>query len=117
MNSTDYTLPLSKELMMFLMKKGVLQEFLDNCVDGIISVNTTIGTAFIWENTKQGHDFWEKLDKEKWVEVKDTELNSELLEFCMWLTGHDKETIEQMYDDWKRWPGITSALDKNSTDI
>lgn len=25
------------------------------------------------------------------------------LDFTVWLTGHDKETIEQMYNDWRRY--------------
>ena len=28
------------------------------------------------------------------------ELKDELIEFAMYLTGHDRETIEQMYRDW-----------------
>jgi hypothetical protein len=27
---------------------------------------------------------------------------NELIEFAMYLTGHDRETIEQMYRDWNR---------------
>jgi hypothetical protein len=28
--------------------------------------------------------------------------HEDLIEFAMWLTGHDRETIEQMYSDWSR---------------
>jgi len=27
---------------------------------------------------------------------------SETIDFAIYLTGHDEETIKQMYDDWKR---------------
>lgn len=30
-------------------------------------------------------------------------MNEETILFAMWLTGHDRETIIQMYNDWKRW--------------
>ena len=29
---------------------------------------------------------------------------SETIEFAIWLTGHDKETIIQMYNDFKNQP-------------
>ena len=29
-------------------------------------------------------------------------LNEELIQFAMFLTGHDRETIEQMYNDWNK---------------
>lgn len=29
-------------------------------------------------------------------------MNTQTLDFCIWLTGHDKETIEQMWNDWKQ---------------
>lgn len=29
-------------------------------------------------------------------------MKNETLDFAVYLTGHDKATIEQMYDDWKR---------------
>ena len=29
-------------------------------------------------------------------------MKKEVIEFAMYLTGHDKETILQMYNDWKK---------------
>ena len=29
-------------------------------------------------------------------------MNEELILFAMYLTGHDRETIEQMYNDWNK---------------
>ena len=29
-------------------------------------------------------------------------ISNETIDFAVYLTGHDKETIEQMYNDWKR---------------
>ena len=29
---------------------------------------------------------------------------NELIEFAMYLTGHDRATVEQMYNDWKDRP-------------
>lgn len=29
-------------------------------------------------------------------------MNDEMLKFAMWLTGHDEETIRQLYRDWKK---------------
>lgn len=31
-------------------------------------------------------------------------MTEEQLQFAMWLTGHDEETIKQMYNDWKCSP-------------
>lgn len=31
-----------------------------------------------------------------------TENCNHLIEFAVYLTGHDRETIEQMYKDWKK---------------
>ncbi len=27
-------------------------------------------------------------------------MNNELIEFCMWFCGYDRETMEQVYNDW-----------------
>lgn len=35
------------------------------------------------------------------VQVKSEQ--SHYLEFCSFVTGHDEETILQMYEDWKRF--------------
>jgi hypothetical protein len=29
-------------------------------------------------------------------------MENETIDFAVYLTGHDKETIEQMYKDWKK---------------
>ena len=29
-------------------------------------------------------------------------MNEQLIEFAMYLTGHDRETIIQMYNDWNK---------------
>jgi hypothetical protein len=30
-------------------------------------------------------------------------MNEEIIDFATWLTGHDKETIEQMYNDYLKY--------------
>ena len=30
-------------------------------------------------------------------------MNEEIIKFAMYLTGHDEETIIQMYNDWKKY--------------
>ena len=30
-------------------------------------------------------------------------MNEDLIQFAMFLTGHDRETIEQMYNDWNKF--------------
>ena len=30
-------------------------------------------------------------------------MNEDLIQFAMFLTGHDRETIEQMYKDWAKF--------------
>ncbi len=32
------------------------------------------------------------------------------LEFVMWLTGHDKETILQMHNDWQKSPSQLKSM-------
>jgi hypothetical protein len=29
-------------------------------------------------------------------------MNDETIEFAMYVTGNDRESMEQMYDDWRR---------------
>ena len=43
------------------------------------------------------------------------ELQDQLIEFAIFLTGHDRETIEQMYADWKKYRKKWNEL-KNSKD-
>jgi ferritin-like metal-binding protein YciE len=36
------------------------------------------------------------------IEKREKHSQSDLIKFGSYLTGHDEETIEQMYNDWKR---------------
>jgi hypothetical protein len=39
-------------------------------------------------------------------------MNNELIEFCMWFCGYDRETMEQVYNDW-----LNSQVHKPATEI
>lgn len=40
---------------------------------------------------------------------------NEIIDFAIYLTGHDKETIEQMYNDWiNNKPGYILTNSRNS---
>lgn len=39
-------------------------------------------------------------------------MNNELIEFCMWFCGYDRETMEQVYNDW-----LNSPVHKPATEI
>jgi len=59
------------KLVKFLKEKNVYKEFLFNCKNDKINRNDkkqrffcNISKAFMWEKTKEGHEFWYKLAKE-----------------------------------------------------
>ena len=38
-------------------------------------------------------------------------METEIFEFAMWLTGHDFDTIKQMYNNWSKKPEPTKYLE------
>jgi len=53
-----------------LMALGIIDEYINNCVITIITEDPTerdvniLREAFKWNKTKEGYEFWNKLDKE-----------------------------------------------------
>lgn len=37
-------------------------------------------------------------------------MTEEMIEFCMWLIGHDRETVLQMFEDFSR--KVKKSIDK-----
>lgn len=58
----------------FLKKKNVFHEFEYYCnrdtffkrriFDDVKLVNTFVSCSFIWRNTREGYDFWKKIDED-----------------------------------------------------
>ena len=78
----------NKLLYKFLKEQGVFQKYITNAckrhgcnvtqknIEEILQTFNGIGDAFIWNDTKEGHNFWSNLN-EKWhdYEVVETRRN------------------------------------------
>ena len=77
----------NKQLKNFLRSKGLLTRFrlnCRNCESGVPLgelVWVSIGTAFVWEDTPEGREFWKRLDVEYKINRLKSTLKSNLAPF------------------------------------
>lgn len=66
------------KLYKFLKEKGVYKQFVKNCKSQRVENNMSrgyknahgIGSAFIWRETQEGHDFWDRMYDLAWNEIR-----------------------------------------------
>lgn len=75
-------------LYKFLKRECCLREYIDNIIAfsnkttdienieviDFLKINNSISSAFVWQNTKQGHGYWEKISS-KWVKYQTDFIN------------------------------------------
>jgi len=54
------------KLRTFLVKNNALKQFIKNCIkmSGRINKETCISTAFNWDSSPEGHEFWRLLSNQ-----------------------------------------------------